>query len=179
MSSTINLSSTTPPTKSVENTSKPTSTPEQQSKASLNVSILESTKVAIGAKNQPMALLLNTAIDKINTLLTPESCENAIQKAADANLDVTPEATASRIVGLSTAFYNAFKEQSPGDESSAVLDKFMATISEGIDQGFKEARDILEGLDVLKGDIASDIDTTYDLIQEKLSAFAMMIKADQ
>ena len=76
-------------------------------------------------------------------------------------------------------FYNAFKEQSPGDESSAVLDKFMATISEGIDQGFKEARDILEGLDVLKGDIASDIDTTYDLIQEKLSAFAMMIKADQ
>ena len=104
MSSTINLSSTTPPTKSVENTSKPTSTPEQQSKASLNVSILESTKVAIGAKNKPMALLLNTAIDKINTLLTPESGENAIQKAADANLDVTPEATASRIVGLSTAF---------------------------------------------------------------------------
>lgn len=177
MTSTINLS---PPTsaKSIENTAKPTSTPEQQSKASLNVSILESTKVAIGAKNQPMALLLNTVIDKINTLLAPESGENAIQKAADANLDVSPEATASRIVGLSTSFYGAFKEQNSENEGSAVFDKFMATISEGIEQGFKEARDILEGMDVLKGDITSDIDTTYDLIQEKLAAFVTMIQTD-
>ena len=39
MSSTINVSSTTPPSKSVEHTSKPTPTPtpEQQSKTLLNV----------------------------------------------------------------------------------------------------------------------------------------------
>jgi len=45
-------------------------------------------------------------------------------------------------------------------------------ISGGIDKGFKDARDILEGLNVLKeGNIAGNIDATYDLVQKGLQAF--------
>ncbi|MBT5370276.1 MAG: DUF5610 domain-containing protein, partial [Gammaproteobacteria bacterium] len=44
-------------------------------------------------------------------------------------------------------------------------------IGGGIDQGFAEAREILDGLSVLEGDIATNIDATYDLVQEGLQAF--------
>ena len=51
------------------------------------------------------------------------------------------------------------------------LVKFTDIISGGIAQGFAEARDILDGLQVLEGDIASNIDKTYDLVQTGLAAF--------
>ena len=166
----------------VENQSAPTeSAPKElssieQQKASLNVSILESAQVSIGTKDEPLSLILNTAIDKINELLAPELGENAIQQAVDSGLDVSPDATAQRIVSMSTAFFESFKAQHEGEEESAVLQNFLDTIGSGIDQGFDEGREILRGLSVLEGDIASDIDETYTLVQEKLSAFEAMLE---
>jgi len=51
----------------------------------------------------------------------------------------------------------------------------MNTIGSGIEQDFQEARGILEPLKVLEGKVASDIDDTYKLVQDKLSAFETMI----
>ena len=150
-------------------------TPAQQQKASMNVSILESAAVIIGVKDEPLSLVLNSAIERINEYLAPELGENAIQKGVDSGLDVSPEATAERIASLSTSFYAAFKEQHPGEDEATVLNSFIETISSGIEKGFGEARDILEGLDVLEGGIASDIDQTFELVQEKLAAFEAMI----
>ncbi|MBT3203653.1 MAG: DUF5610 domain-containing protein [Gammaproteobacteria bacterium] len=150
-------------------------TPAQQQKASMNVSILESAAVIIGVKDEPLSLVLNSAIERINEYLAPELGENAIQKGVDSGLDVSPEATAERIASLSTSFYAAFKEQHPGEDEATVLTSFIETISSGIEKGFGEARDILEGLDVLEGGIASDIDQTFELVQEKLAAFEAMI----
>lgn len=160
---------------STENTSKELSPIEQQ-KASLNADLLKSTQVSIGAIDEPLSLLLNTAVDKINQLLAPELGENAIQQAVDSGLDVSPDATAQRIVSMSTAFFEAFKAQHSGEEESAVLQNFMDTIGDGIDQGFDEARSILESLNVLEGDVASDIDKTFELVEEKLLAFEAMIE---
>jgi len=78
---------------------------------------------------------------------------------------------------LSTAFYSAFKEQNPGNEESVSLKNFLDTIGGGIDNGFEQARDILEGLKVLEDEVASNIDNTYGLVHEKLSAFKAMIRA--
>jgi Domain of unknown function (DUF5610) len=153
----------------------PELTPAQKQKASLNASIVESAQVSIGAKDESLALLLKTAIDKINEALAPELGEDAIQQAVDSGLDVSPEATAERIVGLSTAFYGAFKEQNPNNDELSSLDNFLKTIGGGIDKGFEQARDILESLKVLEGDVASNINETYDLVQDKLAAFKTMI----
>ena len=149
--------------------------PVQQQKASLNVSILETAAVIIGVKDDPLALVLSSAVERINEFLAPTLGDNAIQKGADSELDVSPEATAERIASLSTSFFNAFKEQHPGESESVVLTNFIETISSGIETGFDEARDILEGLDVLAGDTASNIDQTFDLVNEKLAAFESMI----
>jgi hypothetical protein len=47
----------------------------------------------------------------------------------------------------------------------------MDTIKGGIEKGFKEARDILEGLQVLGGDVAANIDKTYELVMKGLDDF--------
>jgi hypothetical protein len=53
----------------------------------------------------------------------------------------------------------------------------MNTIQKGVEQGFKEARGILEGFKVLNGDLSANIDKTYDLIQQGFADFAAARKA--
>lgn len=148
----------------------------RQQQASFNITILESAAAIIGVKDDPLALVFSTAIDNINQNLAAEFGDRAIQKTADAGLDVGPDATADRIVNLTTSFYGAFRAQHAGQDESIVLTSFMQTISRGIENGFGEARDILEGLEVLEGDIADNINQTFSLVQEKLAAFQAMME---
>ena len=96
---------------------------------------------------------------------------NATQQAFDSELDVSPEATAERIVQGATAFYGAFKEQNPELSDEESLTQFMEVIGRGIDKGFEDAREILGGLNVLEGDIATNIDKTYEHVQAGLLRF--------
>jgi hypothetical protein len=137
----------------------------------LNASIINaSIAVSIQSKNEPLALLLKSAINGINATLKPQFGDNALQAAVSQ--DNTPEGTAGRIVSISTGFFELYKQQHPNENEADVLKKFMATISSGVDTGFKEARDILQGMGVLKGDIASNIDKTYALVQKGYADFA-------
>lgn len=143
-----------------------------QAKQEQNTAIVRAQmEVSLTMGNEPMALLYKTALDAINEALDPTQETKPIQTAYDNQVDVSPEGTASRIVSLATGFYQAFQQQNPelGEEES--LDNFMTVIRGGIDQGFKDAREILESLSVLDGKIASDIDSTYDLVQEGLTHF--------
>ncbi len=139
----------------------------------LNQSILQaSMDVSLSAGNQPMALLFKTAIEGVNKALEGQLGPDAIQHAYDDGLDVSPQATADRIVQMSTSFFDKYQANHPDLSTEDALNSFTKLISGGIDKGFKEARDILEGLNVLKeGNIASNIDATYDLVQKGLQAF--------
>ena len=141
-----------------------------QSKAQQNAAILQATlDVSIQSKNQPLALLLKSAITGINDLLKPQFGANAIQAAASQ--DNTPTGTADRIVSLSTGFFEAFKQQNTGEDANAQLSKFMATIRSGFEKGAKEAQGILKGMGVLKGEIASNIDQTLALVEQGYAKF--------
>ena len=140
-------------------------------KKALNAAIIQSSIDVSSASSSPQGLVLKAALEGINDALKASMGDNAIQNAYDSGLDVSPEATADRIVSLSTAFFDAYKGQNPNLSEEEALTKFIDVISGGIDTGFGEARDILSGLSVLEGDIASNIDSTYDLVQEKLQAF--------
>ena len=143
---------------------------QAEARAQLNVSIVTvSMEVSIGAQNEPLALLYRSAIDHLNEALREYFGPNAIENAAAQ--DNTPEGTAGRIVSLSTGFFEAFKRQHPGEDEVEVLKKFMHTIREGMERGFREAREILQGLGVLGGDIAASIDKTYELVQKGYAEF--------
>jgi hypothetical protein len=144
--------------------------PAAKAKAQFNASIVQaSLTVSLNSSNEPLSVVLKTALTGINEALKDDFGDNAIQNATSQ--DNTPEGTASRIVSLSTAFYDAFKQQHAGEDEGEVLNKFIETLKKGVDQGFKEARDVLDGLKVLNGDVASNIDKTYDLVQQGYADF--------
>lgn len=140
-------------------------TKTQQNSAILQASL----DVSIQSKNQPLALLLKSAITAINDLLKPQFGDNALQAAVSQ--DNTPAGTAGRIVSLSTGFFDAFKQQHPGENATDVLSKFMAVIRSGFEQGAKEAQDMLKGMGVLSGDIADNIDKTLELVRQGYADF--------
>ena len=141
-------------------------------KQQYNASILQANlNASVNAGNESMALLYKTAVEGINDVLKAELGDNAIQNDYDSDLDISPEATADRIVSMSTAFFSIYREQNSEMSDEEAAQAFSEIIGGGIDTGFAEAREVLEGLDVLEGDIASNIDTTYDLVQNGLLAF--------
>ncbi len=141
-----------------------------QARANFNSSVVQSSlNVAISAGNEPLALVLKSAITGINDELKAKFGENAIQNAAA--LDNSPEATADRIVSASTAFYDAFRQQEGLEDTAASRQQFIDVIQSGFEKGFEEAKEILDGLKVLKGDVASNIDKTYALVQKGYAEF--------
>ena len=141
-------------------------------KQQFNKAILQSNmEVNVSAGNDSLALLYKTAIEGVNGALKAEFGDNAIQSASDSGLDISPQATADRIVSMSTGFFSQYHEQHAGMSEEEAAKSFAEIIEGGIEKGFAEARDVLEGLKVLEGDIASNIDTTFDLVKDGLKAF--------
>lgn len=136
----------------------------------LNVRILEaSAEVSIQAGNQSQALLFRSAIDRINEFLAPELGPDAIQ--GKMGEDNSPEATAGRILSLSTGFFDAYAAQHPGEGQDQLARNFVDLIRGGFEKGFNEAKDILQGLEVLGGDIESGIMKTYELVMKGYDQF--------
>lgn len=142
-----------------------------KARASQNSAIVQtSLNVAIQAGNEPLALLYKTAIEGINEALAPTLGQDAIQGAAGG--DNSPEATAQRILSGSTAFYGAYLQQNKLEDNAEARASFVETIKSGFEQGFKEAKDILQGLKVLEGDVAAGIDKTRELVLKGFADFA-------
>ena len=136
----------------------------------LNVQILEaSAKVSLKAGDQSQALLFRGAIERINELLSPTLGPDAIQ--AKMSEDNSAEATAERILSLSTGFFDAYAAQRPDDDPDQVAKDFVNLIRGGFEKGFGEAKEILEGLKVFSGDIESGVMKTYELVSKGYDDF--------
>lgn len=136
----------------------------------MNVQILQaSAEVSLKAGDEPQALLFKSAIERINELLAPTLGPDAIQ--AKMSEDSSPEATAGRILSLSTGFFDAYAAQHPDDNPDQVARNFVDLIRGGFEKGFNEAKDILQGLKVFSGDIESGVMKTYDLVSKGYDEF--------
>ena len=93
-----------------------------------------------------------------------------MQQVFELGVDGSPVATAERIVAMSANFFSSYPNLPTDMDYQTHVESFVELISGCIDQGFSDARESLDGLQVLQGDIAENIDTTYDLVQEKLAA---------
>jgi hypothetical protein len=149
---------------------------EQVSEAALrkdlNVGILQaSMEVSIRSGDQSQALLFRSAIEGINEALAPTLGPDAIQNAMGQ--DNSAEATAGRIVSMSTAFFDAYAARRPGDDPETVLRDFMDVIRGGFEKGFGEARDILSGLGAFNGAVESDVMKTRELVLQGYDRFML------
>lgn len=137
-----------------------------------NAAIMQANQqVSLHSGNESLALLYTVAIDAINERLAPSLGEQALERGVEEGLDVSPEATAKRILSLTTGMFSRYQDSNPELDFSAQVERFVEIISGGIEQGFNEARTILDGLQVLEGDIATNIDATYALVQQGLQDF--------
>lgn len=138
----------------------------------LNGRILQaSLEVSIRSGNESQALLLRTAIEGINEALAPTLGPDAIQNAMGQ--DNSAEATAERIVSMSTAFFDAYAARRPGDDPETVLRDFIDVVRGGFDKGFGEARDILDGLGVFNGAVEADVMKTRELVLQGYDRFML------
>ncbi|WP_037439191.1 DUF5610 domain-containing protein [Shewanella mangrovi] len=143
-----------------------------QSRDLMNAAVLSAQEdVALSAGDQPLALLYRTALEAINEELKPALGDNPLQTIATSGVDYSPEATAGRIVDFATQFFSVYQQQNQQSSFEDQLSGFMDIIGGAIDKGFAEARDILDKLNVLNGDIADGVDTTYDFVQQGLQKF--------
>ncbi|NLC99488.1 MAG: DUF5610 domain-containing protein [Gammaproteobacteria bacterium] len=172
----------------LDESQKTAATSPQGQKAQLNEQILKaSLDVSISSGNNSMALLYRTAIDNINEQLAPEFGPNALQAAMQQ--DNSPEATAERILSLSTAFFDSYASQHPNKDPEDVARHFVDIMRGGFEKGYNEAASILKGLGVLEegGLVATEIGKTFELVQKgyddflqtKLDALQNSASADQ
>lgn len=141
-------------------------------RARLGAQIMQaSLDVSISAGNNSLALLYRSAIDSINEYLEPALGPNAIQNAMGQ--DNSPEATAERILSMSTGFYEAYAAQRPKDDPEEVLRDFVDLVRGGFEKGYNEAADILTGLGVMgEGSfVAEEIGKTFQLVQQGYDDF--------
>lgn len=136
-----------------------------------------SNEVRIDSSSEPLSLLYRSAVAKLNELLTPEFGDQAIEQAASIAADFSPEAVAGRIVSFATAFLPSYQEHHADLGNDKQLDGFMTLIRDAIEQGFAEAREILDGLGVLQGTVKDSADRTHELIQQQLAAFEQTQRA--
>ncbi|MFZ3152822.1 DUF5610 domain-containing protein [Pseudomonas sp.] len=94
--------------------------------------------------------------------------------AGKAN-DYTPEKVAGRILGFIEQRLQS--EQAAGADTGK-LQKLLGQARSGVEKGFAEARKILDGMGVLQGKVASDIDDTYQKIQDGFSDLDKRFNAD-
>ncbi|WEJ63508.1 DUF5610 domain-containing protein [Thiomicrorhabdus lithotrophica] len=135
------------------------------------------------AETHSLKLTFQAAIEKINEVLMaemPQSEEGETQTAPiteealkeQGGMDYwTPENTAKRIVEGATAFISGFQAAHPELEGEELINKFLEVVGGGVNQGFDEAKGILGDLDVLKGNIADNIATTFQLVQDGMQSF--------
>ena len=130
-----------------------------------NAQILQaSMRVTIQAGNEGLTLLYRSAIDALNTILAPELGPDALQAAPPQAH--TPEATALRIVSLSTAMFHNYAAQHPTKPADEAARDFAAILRTGFGQGYAEAEKILLDLGVLGSDspIAQGLAQTHALV---------------
>jgi hypothetical protein len=162
--------------KNKKTTSTKTESLEQTNKKQLNAAILQGAidqadKSSSSIKDQPLALVLKTALQGINDALKEIEPNQSLQQSYESEIDFSPQATADRIVAFSTNFFSSYQEQHPELSEQEARDTFSDLMLAGVEEGIGEAKDILKALSVLDGDIESDIDKTMAFILEGFDKF--------
>lgn len=91
-----------------------------------------------------------------------------------AQSDFTPDKVADRILGF---VGQRLRNEAANGADPEKLQGLLTQARQGVEKGFAEARKILDGMGLLKDQVASDIDTTYDKIQNGLQGLQSMYTA--
>ena len=86
-------------------------------------------------------------------------------------IDTSPEATGERIANFALRFFNDFAENNGLEDTPEGRQQFADFIGGAIGQGIEEAREILQGLEVLSPSVTQLIDDTAAVVDNILNDF--------
>jgi Domain of unknown function (DUF5610) len=90
--------------------------------------------------------------------------------------DFSPEAVSSRIVDFATGFLGAFTDNHSEQPEGAAVSEFESLIRGAIEEGFNQARDIIEAMSAMTTEVGGTIDQTFELTMQKLDAFFAQLR---
>lgn len=163
---------------------------QQTAKNQLNATLVESLNISISisggnGNGQSQTLLFRAAIDRINQILgdaygspaadasQPGGASGPVSGYLQQNQDVdtSPETTAKRILDGATGFFAAYANQHPELSPEQQATNFVSLVRGGFEQGYASAVNILKSLNVFNGNVSSDAQKTYDLVQKGFDDF--------
>lgn len=119
---------------------------------------------------QAIEIVTERAMAKLQSVVG--EAREALGLPEGKTLDLSPEATADRIVEFALNFFENFRANNDfGEDSEDARQAFIDLIGPAIQQGIDEARGILESLQALTPEATGKIDAISALIQERLDAF--------
>lgn len=149
---------------------KPT---QSNMRASLNAQIVQaSLQVSIKAGDNSQALLFRSALDSIYEALGEGFKSNIMPDYQMPSMNdennpyASPEGTANVILSFSLGLFASYSAGHKGEDESEMATNFIDLIRGGFEKGYKEATDILESLSVFDGNIKTDIEKTWELVQK-------------
>jgi hypothetical protein len=85
--------------------------------------------------------------------------------------DFSAEATATRVFEFSTSFFGVYQRQNPGESLESASAGFEQLIRDAIDEGFGEARDVLDQLGRLDTQITGFVDEIFSILDSLLDEY--------
>jgi hypothetical protein len=112
---------------------------------------------------------------RLDEMLAGAGIEGAAADLMEGGTDFSPEATAGRIVEFSVGFYGQYEAQFAGEGEA--LESFVGLIGGAVDQGFADARAMLEGFEEMTSDLWDNVQRTQELTMDGIGAFAEAIRS--
>lgn len=104
--------------------------------------------------------------EKLRERFAPD--QGATRPADIEGADLSPAATADRIVGFALNLRAAFQRRNEGLEPEELLARFEHEVRRGISEGFAHAEDVLGGLGRLDDGQRQTMASIWDMIQTRL-----------
>ena len=136
-----------------------------------------SNQIIIGSAKNPTELILQAAMDKINEVFKPYLGDGATEHAVTSNMDLSPRGTANHIMGFANHLIGKaeLEQMDLPPEQQRSRAQLFQNIQTGIENGFAQAREILENIQALNGETKEKVDTTYQFVQEGLSELSKLL----
>ena len=115
-------------------------------------------------------VIVDKALEKLRQVVG--DARAALGLTEDSPLDTSPEATANRILNFALGSFEHFVDNHPELEVDEARQAFAELIGDAIDQGIREAREILDALNAVTPEVESLIDSISSIVHERLEAFA-------
>lgn len=134
-----------------------------------SISDNDATTIDIGGITPGLSISVDDIIKKLNEQLKSKLPDGIESLKAE---DHTPEKTAGTIVDSITGMFAAYQKSNPELSPDELITRFMKAARSGVDQGYSDAYDTLDGLGAFQfNGIKSGIEETKTLIASKLDAF--------